>query len=281
MKISVIIACLNAQDTIENALASVFNQTYKDIELIVVDGASNDGTVEVINKYKEKISYFISEPDNGVYDAMNKGIKLSPGDFLIFLNADDVFYDNQVLEKVAKVLMENSEIEILFGDVEFISENGQSSRIQTYENVKSDFSFAFKNICHQCIFYHKDLFEKFGFYSEQFKIYADWDFNIRCITGLVKNKAKAVYLPIVISKFKLGGICSNQENRKICKRERNLLLKKYYPKFRFFRFLVFADNFFKKRFKIYTALKNTSFSQNFTKMFCSIEKHKLDIKTLK
>lgn len=227
MKISIVTVCLNAKDTIEETLLSIFNQTFGNIEVIIIDGTSKDGTLEIIDKYKDKITHFISEPDNGIYDAMNKGIKLTTGDFICFLNAGDIFFDNNIVEKVEKKLTQNPECRFLFGDAEYISD--KASKITTYNNIKNEFSIIFDNICHQSIFYHKNLFEKFGLYAQKFKIYADWDFNINC---LVKNKVKAKYLPLTICKFKLGGTCSTLENEKICKKEKQLLVEKYYPKYK-------------------------------------------------
>lgn len=239
MKISVVTVCLNAKDTIEETLLSVFNQTFKDIEVIVIDGASKDGTLESINKYKDKISHFVSEPDNGIYDAMNKGIKLATGEFICFLNADDIFYDNTVLEKVEKKLVQNPECKFLFGDAEYISKEG--SKFVSYENIKNEFSIIFDNICHQSIFYHKSLFEQFGLYSDKYKIYADWDFNINC---LAKNKVKAIYLQAIICKFQLGGTCSNPESKKIYKKEKQLLIEKYYPEY---KCLINTNDFIRSR----------------------------------
>jgi glycosyltransferase involved in cell wall biosynthesis len=231
MKISIITVCLNAKDTIESTFLSVFSQTYKNVELIVIDGASNDGTLDIIEKYKERISHFVSEPDKGIYDAMNKGIMLATGDFLIFLNANDVFYDEYVLEKVANTLNENPEAKFLFGNAEYISTDKQESQILSYDNIKNDFSIIFDNICHQSVFYRKSLFEEFGLYSEQFKIYSDWDFNIKC---LAENKVKIIYLPLIICKFQLGGACSNSNSEKTCKFEKKALIENYYSKYKCF-----------------------------------------------
>ena len=102
-KVSVITVCYNAEEFIENAINSVLNQTYINIEYIIIDGASKDSTVPIINKYKSKITFFLSEPDNGIYEAMNKGIKAATGDILYFLNSDDIFYDKYVIENVVKM----------------------------------------------------------------------------------------------------------------------------------------------------------------------------------
>lgn len=279
MKISIITVCLNAKDTIEETLLSIINQTYNDIELIVIDGASTDGTLEIIDKYKDRISHFISEPDSGIYDAMNKGIKLASGDFIFFLNANDVFYDEKVLENVVNASTENkdakTQAKILFGDVEYISKDKKTSQILRFNNIKDDFSLILSNICHQCIFYHKSLFEGFGLYSNQFKIYSDWDFNIKC---LVENKIQALYLPLIVSKFQLGGICSSEKNKQICSKEKKDLVKKYYPNF---YFLIIANEFLRKRLGIlYKILINITFAKKIAKAYCSQKKYTLNIKAM-
>lgn len=246
MKISIITVCFNAKDTIEDTFLSIFAQSYKDFELIVIDGGSVDGTLDIINKHRDKISYFISEPDRGLYDAMNKGIKAASGDFLFFLNANDIFFDSGVLTKVALALTNNPDKKFLFGDVEYISEDKQSSKIVSFRATKTEFSLIYNNICHQGIFYHQSLFEKFGLYSNEYQIYADWDFNIKC---LVQNRVSAMYLPIVISKFQMGGACSDAKAIKNCREEKKLLIKKYYPKYIFvFSVIDFLRQNFRKPF---------------------------------
>ena len=100
-KISVITVCFNAVETIEETILSVINQTYSNIEYIIIDGASTDGTVDIVNKYRDKIACFVSEPDKGIYDAMNKAVKVAKGDWLFFINSDDVFINNECLQNVA------------------------------------------------------------------------------------------------------------------------------------------------------------------------------------
>ena len=152
MKISIITVCKNAVDSIEDTLLSLYGQTYNNIEHIVIDGASTDGTLEILNKYQDKIAYFVSESDSGIYNAMNKGIKAATGDFLLFLNANDTFYCVDVLEKVSNALIENPDAKYLFGDVNYISEDGTQSEVQKYNEVKNDIYFVNRNICHQSIF---------------------------------------------------------------------------------------------------------------------------------
>lgn len=275
MKISIITVCLNAKDTIEDTFLSVFNQTHEKLELIVIDGGSIDGTLEIIDKYKEKIAHFVSEPDKGIYDAMNKGIKAASGDFITFLNANDTFYDNLVLEKVAQVLAKNTEAEILFGNVECVSKNTQSSEILTFEDIKTDFSLISKNLCHQSVFYHKNLFKKFGSYSLQYKICSDWDFNIKC---LVKNRVQALYVNTTIAKFQLGGISSDENSISNCNKERKSIIKKYYPKTMFFNSF---KNFLKNNIPVlHEFIVQKCPIQKGLNYIASQDKHRLNIKAL-
>lgn len=272
MKISVITACLNEQETIEATLISIANQSYKDIEHIVIDGCSTDNTIEIINKYKDKISNFISEPDCGIYDAMNKGIKLATGDFIFFLNANDTFYSNNTIEEVVKKLRSNSSAKILFGDIMNVTESKCTCIPRTYDNVKNIFFFLHENICHQCIFYHKSLFEELGCYSNNLKLYADWDFNVKC---MVQNKKYVVYLPQIIANFQIGGISSNASSQTIVKQERKAIINKYYKNF---RILIDLNNFFEKNYSTLYRLfvENLGLKKIYNKIV-SKEKFRLNI----
>lgn len=254
MKISVITVCLNAEETIEETILSIESQAYKNVEHIIIDGASTDNTVAIINKHKDDLAHFISEPDKGLYDAMNKALKLASGDFIIFLNANDTFYDENVLNTVVETLEKNSDVKILYGDILNLCKKRKISKIQNYNNISDIFFFVNENICHQCIFYHKSLFEKYGYYSQDYKIYSDWDFNLKCI---VEKKVCIKYLPLVISKFQLGGISSSGNNLEILKNEKKLLTNKYFKKYIIF---IYLNNFFKKNYNaLYQAITYNSF----------------------
>lgn len=267
MKISIITVCLNAEDTIENTFLSVINQTYKNIELIVIDGASKDRTIEIISKYTQKISHFISEPDKGIYDAMNKGILLATGDFIIFMNANDEFFDNFVLEKVVKTLTENPEVKFLFGDVQCTSKDNEICKLRTFEHIKNNYSLMLDNLCHQSIFYHRSLFEKFGIFSLEYPICADWEFNIRC---LVKEKSPALYLNLPLAKVNLDGISSQYSSVKDIKNERQAILSKYYGSmaFSFSRLNNFIKNHFGFIHKAINICSSKIFFENYLNSKC-------------
>lgn len=274
MKISIITVCLNAEDTIEETILNIQNQTYKDIEHIIIDGNSADKTLEIINKHKEKIAVVVSEKDNGPYDAMNKGIKKATGDFIIFMNANDTFYENSVIEKVVEILKKNPERLVLFGDVNRICWDGKTSYLEKYGHIKDIFYFINNNICHQSIFYHKSLLENFDGYSKEYKIYADWDLNIKCFC---KEKIPAVYLPITISNFLMGGMCTDSKYKKIYRKEIASLNKKHYsflnPIIQFDKFLM---NYFRS---IYKLTPTRPIFKVLNRICASNKKYQLNIKT--
>lgn len=133
MKISIITSVYNNQETIAEAMASVLGQTYPAIEYIIVDGGSTDGTVDIIKAYQDRLGAFISEPDNGIYDGLNKGIKLATGDVIGFLHSDDLYQDNTVIEKVALAFKDNS-IDSAYGDLTYVNKSDPSKVIRYWKS---------------------------------------------------------------------------------------------------------------------------------------------------
>lgn len=172
-KISVIVPCLNAGATIANCINSILMQEYSNFEIIVVDGLSNDETINIVNRLISDGDHkIIAEKDNGIYDAINKGIDMASGDYLIVLGSDDVFYDNKVLNRV--FLSDFKYADLIYGNVIFKSTN------VIYDGKFNIIKLMTKNICHQSIFYHKSVYEKLGKYDTKYKALADVLFNIRC-----------------------------------------------------------------------------------------------------
>lgn len=185
--ISIITVVRNAEKTIENTIKSVLNQTYTDYEFIIIDGKSSDNTVEIINNYLNKINVFISESDHGIYDAMNKAIKISNGDWLYFLGSDDVFYDNNVLKDV--FTKNNLDLfEIIYGNV--ITKHGNEIYDGEF-NLDKHFN---KSVCQQAIFYRKSVFSN-QLFETQYITTADYVFNIN---HLSKNSKSWLYIPNII-----------------------------------------------------------------------------------
>jgi len=174
VKISIITVCYNAVTTLESTIKSVLNQTYPNIDLIIIDGGSTDGTVDLIEKYKDRIAFWVSEPDKGIYDAMNKGIMHASNDYILFLNAGDFFYDEKTLENVAVRI--NSNADVVFGDVA-IDMNGVTYQVPSepfYEHLPLHHSMGFN---HQCTFVKTDVAKKFLF-DLKYKLAADYNMII-------------------------------------------------------------------------------------------------------
>lgn len=171
-KISVITVCLNVVNVIDVTINSVFSQTYKNIEYIIIDGGSTDRTVEILDNYqRQNVLKYMSEPDSGIYDAMNKGIKLGTGEWIFFLGSDDIFFDNEVLERIFSKGYDKEEI--IYGNVKYL----HSGII--YDGPFDHEKISVKNICQQSIFFRKNVFKKMGLFDTRYKIYADHEFNLR------------------------------------------------------------------------------------------------------
>ncbi|CAC9483898.1 Glycosyl transferase, family 2 [uncultured Gammaproteobacteria bacterium] len=210
MKISIITVVYNNQNTINNAIDSVLNQTYENIEYIIIDGASTDGTVDIVKSYGNKIDKFISEPDNGIYDAMNKGIVLATGDIIGILNADDFYADNTVLATVVEK-MQYEGADSLYADLDFAQQDNVNKTVRKWRSkpYKTD---LFKNgwhPAHPTFFVRKNIYDKYGRFNLEFKISADYEIMLRF---LVKHKISVIYLPKVLVKMRIGGVSNGNIN---------------------------------------------------------------------
>ncbi len=205
MRISIITVCYNSATTIEKTILSVANQTYTNIEYIIVDGNSKDDTLAIVKKHEGKISKWISEPDKGLYDAMNKGIAIATGDIIGILNSDDTFNSISVIEQVANFHLQNN-IEASVGNIIQHKENGKTVRLYSSkywnpEKLKIGFMPP-----HPSIFFKKDLFRKFGDYNLGFKIGADYELITRFF---LNNKISWKYSGITTTAMLIGGLSSS------------------------------------------------------------------------
>lgn len=203
MKISIITVVWNNKETIKDAIDSVLSQTYSNIEYIVVDGASIDGTVEIIKSYENKISKFISEKDKGIYDGLNKGIDLASGDIIAFLHSDDLYENNTIVEDIAKEFSNDSSLDGVYGDLVYTYKDDISKILRYWKSKDFDKSLLSRGWmpAHPTLFLKKDIYEKFGKFDLDFKIAADYDFMLR----VLKNNIKVKYLPKVLYKMRVGG----------------------------------------------------------------------------
>lgn len=214
MRISIITPSYNNAKTITDTFESILKQDFKDIEYIVVDGNSSDETVNLIKKYEPRFNgslKWISEPDKGLYDAMNKGIKMATGDIVGILNADDLYHQPNIISKIAHEF-ESSDIDALYGDLVFVSPKNINKVVRYYSaknfNV-SKFKFGFAPP-HPTFFSYKKNFEKYGYYRTDYKISSDFELLVRF---LLVNKLKAKYLPTVFLKMRTGGLSTNKINQ--------------------------------------------------------------------
>jgi len=224
MKISIITVVRNEENTIEDTILSVINQTWQDIEYIIIDGKSTDKTLDIISKYKDKIASVISEPDSGIYNAMNKGIKIATGDFLIFLNGNDTFYENKTIENCAKAIQKYPDCKMLIGNVRYTNRDYTyyMPEIKYHNNIRTIYDWIDKKYNHQAIFYSKKVFEKYGLYNENLKMLSDNLLNLE----VIKNKEHIIYTNAIISNFALGGFSSNFDNILLLKEENKIIAKK-------------------------------------------------------
>ena len=229
MKISVITVVYNRANSIEKAISSVIAQDYADVEYVVVDGGSTDGTLAVINQYIDNIHQYVSGKDEGMYDALNKGIKLATGDVIGVLHADDWFASHHILSKIAKEFQQHHQLDAVYGDIAFIKEDDPAKVIRYYSSSvfkPSLLTWGFIP-AHPTFFCKKKCFEKFGNYKTDFDIAADYELLLRFFKV---HKINAKYLPVRFTNMNLGGkstsgikstIRINQEIIKAC-RENNV-----------------------------------------------------------
>ena len=223
-KLSIITVNLNNSVGLQKTFASLFEQTFKDFEQIVIDGGSTDGSRELIKTNVDKISYWVSENDSGIYNAMNKGIVKATGDYLLFLNSGDHLLHKNILQEVDYNLDGTG---IIYGDIFLIK-----SDINSWTGVHPDsLSFNFFVECtlpHSASFIKRSLFEQVGFYDESLLICSDWKFFLNAIC---RHNASYKHINKTISVFYLDGISSSAKSIEIIKEEKNLVLQRDYPIF--------------------------------------------------
>lgn len=207
MKISIITVVYNNAQVIKNTIDSVLSQTYHNVEYIVIDGASSDGTVDIVNAYGTKIAKFISEPDNGMYDAMNKGIKLATGDVIGMLNSDDFYSSNDVLERVVQIFCEKN-VQSVFADLVYVRSDNLDKTVRYYDSgyFRPD-KFAYGWMpAHPTFFVKKEVYEKYGYFKIDYQIAADFELTARF---LYQYHITYAYLPHVLVKMRMGGVSNS------------------------------------------------------------------------
>lgn len=212
MRFSIITVSYNADSTIRRTIESVLNQDFDSFEYIVVDGSSTDRTTDILAEYivDARFKYY-SEPDNGIYDAMNKGLRLASGDFLIFMGADDIFYNQQVLSSINNRIKHNDKV--YYGNVILSKEN------QVYNGEFRKWEWGYQNICHQSIFYPLCVYKNYV-YDERYKLVADWVYNLT----LIKDHVNFDFIDVIVSVYNTDGISSIKNDNLFLKNRKQLIV---------------------------------------------------------
>ena len=211
MKVSIITVCFNAEKFLAETIESVLSQNYKEVEYIVIDGLSTDSSIKIINKYRNKISYFVSERDNGMYDAMNKGLAIATGDIIGILNAGDVYFNDSVISEVVQKI---SNKDALYADLNYVKENNVLEIVRSWKsgifNLKS-FKFGWMPP-HPTLFVRKSKYLEFGNYRIDYKTAADYELMLRLF---YKNNCSAAYLNKVIVNMRTGGVSNSKLSNRL------------------------------------------------------------------
>lgn len=224
MKVSIITVTFNSAATLKDTIESVAHQDYTNIEYIIIDGGSNDGTDDIVRAYSNVVSNFISEPDSGLYDAMNKGIRMATGDIVGIINSDDFYHRFDVISKVVNAFQE-FRCQCVYGDVHFVKPNNLDKTVRYYSSKRFSLKgFAWGYMpAHPTFFTFRSNFERFGYYRLDYKIAADFELLVRF---LYKNKLTHHYLDFDLLKMRLGGVSTaslkstwiiNQEDLRACR----------------------------------------------------------------
>ena len=222
MKLSIITINYNNRDGLQKTIESVVSQSFKDFEWIVIDGGSNDGSRELIERYAESISYWVSEPDNGIYNAMNKGIRVSKGDYLLFLNSGDSLCDEYVIEDFQKLSFTE---DIISGNI-IVDDSIYNARFSPDESELSYRFMCESTILHPSSFIKKELFLKYGGYDESLRIVSDWKFFFVC---LIQYSCSYRKWERCITSFNTYGISENPDSFSVIKAEREKVKSETLP----------------------------------------------------
>lgn len=261
-KISIITINYNDLVGLEKTFNSVVGQSNTDFEYIVIDGGSTDGSKEFLEQNSDKLAYWISEKDSGVYNAMNKGIKSAKGDYIMFLNSRDFLIDTTIIDKVGKDL--DGSTAIYYGNLIY-SLNGVNTQLWSPPDTLSFTYFLSDSLPHPSSFIKRELFDTHFYYSEHFKIVSDWEFFIYCIC---KMNASYKHLDYVISNFDNSGMSSVKENLIKIDTEKQQVFEKHFPLF--LEDIKVLKDGNSQRFKQYQAIKSSKFKFTLLKGLMSL-----------
>lgn len=221
MKISIITVSYNSENFIESCINSIISQSYKDIEYIIIDGSSKDNTLNIIKKYSRYVSTVISEPDKGMYDAMNKGIMIAKGEIIGFLHSDDMYKNADVLSKVVNVFKNNPSIEACYADLIYVKKTNTSKVVRYWKSSKFIIGSFSKGWCppHPTFFVRRSVYERYGNFNLKYPIVSDTELMMRL---LEVHKIQTQYLNEIWIKMRLGGL-SNKNFKSILNQNHDIL----------------------------------------------------------
>jgi len=211
-KISIITSVYNGEKFLESCIQSVINQTYENIEYIIIDGGSTDGTVDIIKKHEHRLHYWVSEKDSGIYQAWNKGLAAATGEWIAFLGSDDIIWNSQVLENAVDdiALSLKNNIRYIYGKINLLSDSARIISIwgEPWENSKKNI-LQYMTVTHCCAFHHRSLFDEYGTFNENFRIIGDYEFLLR---SFVKGE-DAFFSDRIVAGMHLGGVSANLRSK--------------------------------------------------------------------
>lgn len=216
-KITIIMAVYNRVNKVEQAISSVVNQSYRNIEFIIIDGGSTDGTVDIIKKYEDKIAYWISEPDKGIYDAFSKGVKIATGDYIEFIGSDDSFYSNDVIEKIVNQI--EVDTDIIAGTEYTVNGDKCLEKLLRNESVRDKNTYIGGMSPHAAMFARRELFNKYPF-DTSYKIAGDYKFFLQCY---IDSSITFKFVDTPVAYFENGGVSNSA--RDIARKEDDRIYK--------------------------------------------------------
>lgn len=253
MKLSVITINYNNAEGLNKTIRSVISQNFNDFEYIVIDGASTDKSVDAIQKYSDRINFWISEPDTGIYNAMNKAIRKATGEYLLFINSGDTLYDNNVLTDVLDKASFKGDTDLIYGNLHRFFPDGHTDFVEMPETITL-FRLVYSTLAHPVTLIKKELFEKFGLYREDLRIVSDWAFFLKL---MVLGKITQQHVPVVVASFDMDGIST--QNDTTARTERKKVLDETFSldmQQMLYNYTRYERFYNKKRFVVARRLKN-------------------------
>ena len=242
MKLSIITINRNNAEGLEKTLRSVAAQSFREFEYIVIDGASTDGSVEVIKKYEAQFAHlkWVSEPDRGIYNAMNKGLRMATGDYIQILNSGDCLASNDILERMLAALEEAGNPSILYGNMVKCFPDGRKMVDKCFAGQEITMLDMYTGtLNHDPAYIRRDLFEKYGYYDESLKIVSDWKWYMQAI---ILGDEKPQYVDLDVTLFDMTGISENADSKEMIRKERETVLKQLIPNVYLIDYIRFSED---------------------------------------